>query len=118
MTEGYKFKINEIEKLDNGCKYSISLELPMKDGWFEDVYFCVQKGRDLIPIKLKHKDELLTDDEEDEYVLYTKKFSKPFYDLLKYYEGIEEDINDDEMILMSKKCGLYGLENILFGGQL
>ena len=39
MTEGYKFKINETEKLDNGCKYSISLELPMKDGWFEDVYF-------------------------------------------------------------------------------
>ena len=56
MTEGYKFKINETEKLDNGCNYSISLELPMKDGWFEDVYFCVQRGKDLIPIKLKHKE--------------------------------------------------------------
>ena len=42
MTEGYKFKINEIEKLDSGCKYKVSLELPMKDAWFEDVYFCVQ----------------------------------------------------------------------------
>ena len=42
----------------------------------------------------------------------------PVYDFLKYYEGIEEDKKDDEMILMSKKCGLYGLENILFGGEL
>ena len=56
MTEGYKFKIEEKEKLDNGCKYKIFLEVPMKDGWFEDVYFCIQKGRDLIPFKLKHKE--------------------------------------------------------------
>ena len=42
----------------------------------------------------------------------------PVYDFLKYDEGIEGDINDDEMISMSKKCGLYGLENILFGGEL
>ena len=69
-------------------------------------------------IKLKHKGETLTDDEEDEYVLYTKKFSRPFYNLLTYYEGIEKDINDDEMISMSKKCGIYGFEKVLFGGEL
>ena len=52
----YKFRIEETEKLDNGCKYKVSLELPMKDGWFEDVYFCVHKGSQLIPIRLKHKE--------------------------------------------------------------
>ena len=35
MADGYRFKINETEKLENGCKYSMSLELPMKDGAFE-----------------------------------------------------------------------------------
>ena len=85
---------------------------------YENPIICPLSAYFALLIKLKHKGEILTDDEEDEYVLYTKKFSKPFYDLLKYYEGIEGDINDDEMISMSKKCGLYGLENILFGGQL
>ncbi len=56
MIDITNFKIEETEKLENGCKYKISLELPMKDGWFEDVYFCVQKGSQLIPIKLKHKE--------------------------------------------------------------
>ena len=51
-----KFNIIETIKLDNGCKYKVTLELPMKDGWFEDVYFCVHKGNHLIPIKLKHKE--------------------------------------------------------------
>lgn len=85
---------------------------------YENPIICPLSAYFALLIKLKHKGEILTDDEEDEYVLYTKKFSKPFYDLLKYDEGIEEDKKDDEMISMSKKCGLYGLENILFGGQL
>ena len=52
----YKFRIEETEKLDNGCNYKVSLEVPMKDGWFEDVYFCIQKARNLIPVKLKHRE--------------------------------------------------------------
>ena len=82
MTEGYKFKINETEKLDNGCKYSISLELPMKDGWFEDVYFCVQKGRDLIPIKLKHKenkDGIVYFHTEEDIFLETRAIYKYYF---------------------------------------
>ena len=42
----------------------------------------------------------------------------PVYDFFKYDEGIEGDINDDEMISMSEKCGLYNFEDILFGGEL
>lgn len=63
--------------------------------------------------KLKHNGELLTEDEEDEYILYTKKFSKPVYDLSKYYDDIQSDIKDNEYITISKKCGIYGLEKIL-----
>lgn len=85
---------------------------------YENPIICPLSAYFALLIKLKHKGEILTDDEEDEYVFYTKKFSKPFYDLLKYYEGIEEDRKDDEMISMSKKCGLYDFEDILFGGEL
>ena len=28
-----KYEIKEIDRLENGCRYNISLELPMKDGW-------------------------------------------------------------------------------------
>ena len=65
-------------------------------------YEAVTLG-DVRSVRIMMKDSLLID---------------TVYDLLKYYEGIEGDINDDETISMSKKCGLYGLENILFGGQL
>ncbi|WP_195927226.1 dynamin family protein [Turicibacter sanguinis] len=85
---------------------------------YENPIICPLSAYFALLIKLKHEGGKLTEDEEDEYVLYTKKFSRPFYNLLKYYEGIEGDINDDEMISMSKKCGLYGLENMLFGGEL
>lgn len=64
-------------------------------------------------IKLKYSGEALTEDEEDEYELYTKKFSKPVYDLSKYYDGIQINEDDTEYIAMSKKSGLYGLEKIL-----
>ena len=51
-----KFKIKETETFRNGCKYKITLKLPMSEGWFEDVYFCVQKGNQVIPFRLKHKE--------------------------------------------------------------
>ena len=82
MAEGYNFKIRETEKLDNGCKYSISLELSMKDGWFEDVYFCVQRGWDLIPIKLKHKenkDGIVYFHTEEDIFLETRAIYKYYF---------------------------------------
>ena len=65
-------------------------------------YEAVTLG-DVGSVRIMMKDSLLID---------------PVYDFLKYDEGIEEDRKDDEMISMSKTCGLYGLENILFGGEL
>jgi pullulanase len=113
MTEGYKFKIKETEKLDNGCKYKIFLEVPMKDGWFEDVYFCIQKGRDLIPIKLKHKENkegiVYFETEEDIFLetraIYQYYFSYKcdgFRRFIKNEDIIGEDgIMLDEMFKMS-----------------
>ena len=77
-----KFKIVETEKLDNGCKYKVSLELPMKDGWFEDVYFCVHKGSQLIPIRLKHKenkDGIVYFETEEDVFLETRAIYKYYF---------------------------------------
>ena len=67
-------------------------------------------------IKMKQNGDPMTEDEEDEYKLLSKKFREPDYDLSGFYEGIYADENDSEEIFLSKKCGLYGLEKILFGG--
>lgn len=79
---GYKFKIEETEKLDNGCKYKVSLELPMKDGWFEDVYFCVHKGNQFIPVRLKHKenkDGVVYFETEEDIFLETRAIYKYYF---------------------------------------
>lgn len=78
----YKFKIEETEKLDKGCKYKVSLKLPMKEGWFEDVYFCVHKGDQFIPIKLKHKenkDGIVYFETEEEIFLETRAMYKYYF---------------------------------------
>ena len=83
----YKFRIEETEKLDNGCKYKVSLELPMKDGWFEDVYFCVHKGDQFIPIRLKHK-------ENKDGIVYFETEGEIFLDtraIYKYYFSYKVD---------------------------
>ena len=46
---------------------------------------------------------------------YIKKYSKPEYDLTRYYDASYENASDDILAQMSIRCGLYGLENILFG---
>jgi hypothetical protein len=50
--------------------------------------------------------------------LLNSGYSKPEYDLSRYYEtfGVETK-NADVSTLMGVKCGSYGLENILFGGN-
>lgn len=78
----YNFKVKETEKLDNGCKYKVSLELPMKDGWFEDVYFCVHKGNQFIPIRLKHKenkDGIVYFETEEDIFLETRAIYKYYF---------------------------------------
>lgn len=66
-------------------------------------------------LKLKSNGEQMTEDEIDAYHLYVKKFNKEEYDLSLYFNGINNNLVDSEVIKMSKKCGLYGLEQILFG---
>lgn len=82
---------------------------------FEKPVICPMSAYFALLIKMKENGDKMTDDEMDEYSLYVKKFKKPSYDLSKYYGGVCEETDDSETVAMSKKCGLYGLEKILFG---
>lgn len=114
-----------LNKLDdfNVADDDISMSLERVKGdltvlGFENPIICPMSAYCALLIKMKSYGDQLTDDELDEYSLYVKKFSKPAYDLSKYYDGIQVESGDDEAITMSKRCGLYGLEKILFGGTL
>lgn len=69
-------------------------------------------------LKLKQNGELLTEDEQDEYDYYVKKFSRSEYDLSKYMDQSFISIPvDNEQSKLAVRCGLYALENILYGGN-
>lgn len=68
-------------------------------------------------IKMKKNGIPLNEDEEDEFQYLCKKYSKPEYDLSRYYGVVQETMEDDILCQMSVKCGLYGLESVLFGGE-
>lgn len=67
-------------------------------------------------LKLRITGQDLSDDEEDEYDLYSKKFMRTSYDLSHYYKGVQCLPTDSDEIILSKRAGLYGLEKIIYGG--
>ena len=114
-----------LNKLDD-CHYpSDSIEESVKNfkedllkiGFIEPVV-CPISAYFSYLIKLRMTGQVLSEDEADEYALYTKKFMKPSYDLSCYYEGINSLPTDSEEIKLSKRAGLYGLEKTIYGGGL
>ena len=67
-------------------------------------------------IKKKMQSMILTDDEEDEYELFVRKFEKKEYDLSVYYEETMNSI--DNYVRQLKKSGFYYLEKHIYGGAL
>lgn len=67
-------------------------------------------------VKKKFSGSCLSEDEEDEYSLYSKKFNKPEYNLVKYVHDAD-DIGDGYQGML-KKSGLYTLEQLIYGGAL
>lgn len=68
-------------------------------------------------IKLKLTGSELNEDEEDEFNRYVKKYYRTEHDLSRYYDTSYANAGDDILTQMSIKCGLYGLETKLFGGE-
>lgn len=83
---------------------------------YEDPIICPISAYYALLLKKKHYDNALTEDEEDEYFLYSKKFKRDEYDLSKYYKKKYE--SKEEFNLMSIKCGFYNLEKLIYEGMI
>lgn len=111
-----------LNKLDNYHDFSDSIDESicgfkedlLKIGFVKPV-ICPLSAYFAYLLKLKMTGQHLSEDEEDEYVLYSKKFKKSSYDLSNYYEGVRCLPTDSEEIALSKRVGLYGLEKIIYG---
>ena len=111
-----------LNKLDHYHDFSDSIEESicrfkedlLKIGFVKPV-ICPLSAYFAYLLKLKMTGQPLSEDEEDEYVLYSKKFKKSSYDLSNYYEGVRCLATDSEEIALSKRVGLYGLEKIIYG---
>jgi predicted GTPase len=110
-------KLDDFSIVDDDISASIDkVRQDLIEWGFENPIICPISAYFALLIKMKANGDSMTEDEQDEYSFYVKKFKKPAYDLSKYYVGIYEEDSDSEIFAMSKKCGLYGLEKILIGG--
>lgn len=114
-----------LNKLDDYRDFSDSIEESvhnfkedlLKIG-FENPIICPISAYFSYLLKMRMRGQALTEDEEDEYTLYAKKFNRSLYDLSHYYEGVQCLPTDSEEIALSKRAGLYGLEKIIYGGTI
>ena len=85
---------------------------------FENPIICPLSAYFSLLLKMKQNNEELSEDEQDVYDMYVKKFGKPEYDLSAHYDDniVSRPQNDDYLTQMCSISGLYGLENILYGG--
>lgn len=114
-------KLDEFRSVDDSIKESIEgVKRDLNVIGYKNPLICPLSSYFAFLIKLKENGEQMTEDEIDAYDLYVKKFSKEEYDLSIYYSGVHNynNVGDSELIQMSKKCGIYGLEQILFGGSI
>lgn len=114
-----------LNKLDDYRDFSDSIEDSVHDlkeyllkMGFENPVICPISAYFSYLLKLRMTGQALSEDEEDEYALYSKKFKRSSYDLSNYYEGAQCLPDDSEEIALSKRVGLYGLEKIIYGGRL
>jgi GTP-binding protein EngB required for normal cell division len=84
---------------------------------FENPEICPLSAYFSFLLKMKRNDEILSEDEQDVYDLYIKKFRKPEYDLSLYYSDARKIRQSDASLEMGSISGLDGLENILYGGN-
>lgn len=85
----------------------------LKLGFTEPV-ICPISAYFALLIKKKANGDAISKYELNDYDLFSCKFQDAAYDLSGYYADCDDNCSGE--LLLIKKCGLYGLENLLFGG--
>ena len=116
------FVINKLDSFRNkedSISASISgVKRDLAEIGFKNPVICPVSAYFSLLLKLKQNNDMLNEDEEDIFKQHVKKFNKPEYDLSKYYpkELGDKKAISDELTKTSFIFGLFGLENILYGG--
>lgn len=112
------FIVNKTDKLDpEDDDLSASLNTLRQGltrlGWKAPV-ICPVSAYFSFLLKRKERNIPLSEDEQDDYELLSRKFSHGQYDLTQYYgKKIKHQQTDSDFIRLSKACGIYGLEQTL-----
>jgi hypothetical protein len=110
-------KLDSFKRGEDSVASSIEgVKRDLLDFGFDNPVICPLSAYFALLLKTKHSGEVLTDDEQDVYDLYVKKFSKPEYDLSLYYGDAHAYDPGSEIAKMAAVCGIHSLEKILFGG--
>lgn len=113
-------KLDEFKSTEDSITTSIeSVQKDLHNLGYEHPVICPLSAYFALLLKMKQNGESLNADELDVYDLYIKKYSKSAYDLSSYYDEVTAPIRslEDELSMFAIKCGLYGLEHILYGGN-
>lgn len=113
-------KLDDFKSADDSIAASINgVRNDLFQLGYEKPVICPLSAYFALLLKMKRNGETLSEDEQDAYDLYIKKFSKAEYDLSTYFnEAIEPiQLSEDELAVFALKCGLYDLENVLYGGM-
>jgi len=110
--DDFKIADDRISDTINGVRSDLS-----KYG-YKNPLVCPLSAKLALLIKQKESHESMSDDDTDEYDHLIKKFNKPDYDLSSYYDGVKINDTDIETLKIAKKCGIYGFENLIFGGKI
>ena len=78
MSSEFLYSITPVEKHDNGNKYLIRVEVPL-DGWYDDVYFMIEKGNEKLPVKLNHKEN------KDGNIYFEGELEYGIYSFINFY---------------------------------
>lgn len=110
--DDYKIASDNIDESIDGLRKDLEQE------GFENPIICPISAYFSLLIKQKMAGQLVSEDENDEYDLFSRKFKRPFYDLSRFYKNSKSSLSDSEEIMLSKRTGMYGLEQIIYGGEL
>ncbi len=111
-------KLDDFRRSDDSIELSIEgVKTDLKNVGFENPSIFPISAYFAYLIKKNASDTSLSEDEQDEYELYKRKFSTPEYNLSRFYnEAVAEDEYSFEALL--KKSGVYYLEKKIYGGSI
>jgi GTPase SAR1 family protein len=110
-------KLDTFRKNEDSIADSINqLRDDLKGIGYDNPIICPVSARFALLLKMRQYQDPLSEDDGDELELCSKKFNRPEFDLSSYYVGSLTNMNEntDNFMTLASKCGIYGLEQILY----